>query len=84
MLDSDLVASVVDELKSEPAARNARVYVRALAGKVTVSGQVSCFTDKQRIDEAVRRIAGVDGLDTQISVKRFAFDAGALVLPARS
>ena len=72
MLDDELQAEGLEELRSEPAARLSRIYVRASDGTVTVSGQVASFSDKQRIDAAVLRVAGIKALDTQISIKRFA------------
>lgn len=72
MSDDELQAGVIDELRFEPAARKSRILVRARDGTVTLSGQVASFAEKQRIDGAIARVAGIKALDTQICIKRFA------------
>ena len=72
MSDEELQAEVLEELRSEPVTRKSRIYVRARDGTVTLSGQVSSFSEKQRLDAAALRVAGLKALDTQISIKRFA------------
>ena len=75
MSDEELQAEVVEELRSEPVTRKSRIYVRARDGTVTLTGQVSTFAEKQRLDAAVLRVAGLKALDTQISIRRFASGA---------
>ena len=72
MSDDELQTEIMEELRSEPAALRARIQVRASGGRVTLSGQVSSFSEKQKLDAAVLRVAGIKALDTQISIRRFA------------
>lgn len=72
MTDEELRADVLDELRSEPAPHRSRIYVYAREGTVTLAGQVATFAEKQKLDAAALRVAGVKALDTQISIRRFA------------
>ena len=69
MTDNSLQQAVLDELKWEPSVNAAHIGVTAKGGVVTLSGDVSSFTEKVAAARAARRVNGVKGVAEDIKVR---------------
>jgi osmotically-inducible protein OsmY len=67
--DRILKQSVLDELRWEPSVNEAHIGVTAQDGVVTLSGDVSSYTEKLAAERAVRRVYGVKGVAEDIEVR---------------
>lgn len=61
--------NVMDELECEPTIDAAHIGVAVEAGVVTLTGQVGNYSEKLRVEQAVRRVKGVKGIAEQIEVQ---------------
>jgi hypothetical protein len=68
MTDNSLQQAVLDELKWEPSVNAAHIGVTAKDGVVTLSGDVSSYTEKLAAARAARRVIGVKGVAEDIKV----------------
>jgi osmotically-inducible protein OsmY len=68
MTDNRLQQAVLDELKWEPSVNAAHIGVTAKDGVVTLSGNVSSYTEKLAAARAARRVNGVKGVAEDIKV----------------
>ena len=68
MTDNSLQQAVLDELKWEPSVNAAHIGVTAKGGVVTLSGDVSSYTEKLAAARAARRVIGVKGVAEDIKV----------------
>src|SRR5580658_1004258 len=68
MTDNSLQQAVLDELKWEPSVNAAHIGVTARDGVVTLSGDVSSYTEKLAAERATRRVYGVKGVVEDIKV----------------
>jgi osmotically-inducible protein OsmY len=68
MTDNSLQQAVLDELKWEPSVDAAHIGVTANNGVVTLSGDVSSYTEKLAAARAARRVNGVRGVAEDIKV----------------
>ena len=68
MTDNSLQQAVLDELKWEPSVNAAHIGVTAKGGVVTLSGDVSSYTEKLAAARAARRVNGVKGVAEDIKV----------------
>lgn len=67
--DSGLQQAVLDELKWEPSVNAAHIGVTAKDGVVTLTGDVSSYTEKLAAERAARRVYGVKGVAEDIKVR---------------
>jgi osmotically-inducible protein OsmY len=67
--DSQLQGDVLDELKWWPNVDAAHIGVVAKDGVVTLSGQVSQYTERQAAEDAAKVVYGVKALANDISVE---------------
>src|SRR5579872_4060073 len=66
--DKDLQHDVIDELDFDPSVDASRVGVAASSGIVTLTGSVPTYTEKLAAEEAVKRIAGVQGIANELKI----------------
>lgn len=71
--DSQLQQDVMAELKWEPAVHAAQVGVEVKNGVVTLTGEVSSYTEKWSAERAAQRVSGVKALAVEMQVKLSAF-----------
>jgi len=67
--DSQLQTDVLAELKWEPAVTAPQIGVEVKDGVVTLSGEVSSFAEKWHAEQATQRVAGVQALAVELTVK---------------
>jgi osmotically-inducible protein OsmY len=67
--DSDLRRDVERELEWEPSVDERRIGASVVDGIVTLTGEVSSYSEKWRAERAVERVAGVRGIANEIDVK---------------
>jgi osmotically-inducible protein OsmY len=67
--DSDLRRDVERELEWEPSVDERRIGVAVVDGIVTLTGEVSSYSEKWRAERAVERVAGVRGIANEVDVK---------------
>jgi osmotically-inducible protein OsmY len=67
--DHQIQQAVTDELSWEPSVISAHIGVRAEAGIVTLSGQVTNYAQKHAAETAVRRVRGVKAVVEEIEVR---------------
>lgn len=67
--DMQLKADVTAELAWEPAVNSAGIGVLVNDGVVTLTGHLNTFAEKVAAERAVRRVAGVRGLASELDVK---------------
>jgi osmotically-inducible protein OsmY len=67
--DSDLRRDVERELEWEPSVDERRIGASVIDGIVTLTGEVSSYSEKWRAERAVERVAGVRGIANEIDVK---------------
>lgn len=68
MGDSALVDLILESLQSNPYLTSRNLRFEANSGRVTLKGTVASFYQKQMAQEAVRRVAGVAGVENQLEV----------------
>jgi osmotically-inducible protein OsmY len=66
--DQELRARVVTYLTEQQVPALRRVSVNARAGRVTLSGRVSSFYEKQLVLNCRHQVAGIASLDDQVRV----------------
>lgn len=66
--DGQIQKDVIDEIKWEPAINSSAIGVSVYNGIVTLSGQVSTYSEKLHAEEAAKRIAGVKAIAEDIHV----------------
>lgn len=69
MNDTTLKQLVIDELKFEPSIDASDIGVAVENGIVTLSGHVSSFAHKAKVEEIVIRVRGVKGFAEEIEVR---------------
>ena len=67
--DTQLKKEVVDELEWDPSIQAQRVGVAVKDGVVVLTGQLDSFAEKDAVEAAVQRVAGVKAIAVEISVK---------------
>lgn len=67
--DIELQRDLLEELKWEPSLNPARIGISVKDGIVTLSGEVSSFTEKLTAEEAAKRVYGVRAVVNEIEVK---------------
>ncbi len=67
--DSQLQQDVMAELKWEPAVHAAQIGVEVKDGVVTLTGEVSSYTEKWDAERAAQRVHGVMALAVEMTVK---------------
>lgn len=67
--DSQLKKEVVDELEWDPAIQAQRVGVAVKDGVVVLTGQLDSFAEKDAVEAAVQRVAGVKAIAVEMGVK---------------
>ena len=67
--DSQLQQDVMAELKWEPAVHAEQIGVEVKNGVVTLSGEVSSYTEKWNAERAAQRVNGVKALAVELTVK---------------
>lgn len=67
--DSQLRHDVESELEWNPAVDEKRIGVAAEDGVITLTGEVSTFSEKREAERAVERVSGVRGIVNDIEVK---------------
>ncbi len=67
--DLELREAVEEELAWEPSIDARKIGVSVMDGIVTLTGQVSTYTEKWRAERAVERVKGVRGIVNDIEVK---------------
>jgi osmotically-inducible protein OsmY len=67
--DIDLRERVEEELGWEPGVDARRIGVAVLDGIVTLTGEVSTYTERWRAERTVERVEGVRGIANEIEVK---------------
>jgi osmotically-inducible protein OsmY len=67
--DDQLQEAVLAELRWEPSVHAAHIGVAALAGAVTLTGQVESYAEKHAAETAARRIKGVLAITQEIEVQ---------------
>ena len=70
--DSDLRHDVERELEWDPSIDERRIGVAVMDGVVTLTGEVSSFSEKWRAERAVERVDGVRGIVNELEVKLLA------------
>ncbi|MBS1523538.1 MAG: BON domain-containing protein [Bacteroidetes bacterium] len=66
--DAQIQKDVIEEIKWEPAITSSEIGVSVSNGIVTLSGQVSTYSEKLHAEEAAKRIAGVKAIAEDIHV----------------
>ena len=72
--DSELQRDVMDELKWEPGVDHEQIGVSVKSGVVTLSGDVSSYSEKLLAEQSARRVKGVRAIAEDLKV-RFPFQA---------
>jgi osmotically-inducible protein OsmY len=67
--DSELRRDVEKELEWEPSIDERRIGVAVVDGIVTLTGEVSSYSEKWKAERTVERVAGVRGIANEIEVK---------------
>jgi osmotically-inducible protein OsmY len=67
--DLDLRQDIEEELTWDSSVDARRIGVAVLDGIVTLTGEVTTYTDKWRAERAVERVKGVRGIANEIEVK---------------
>ena len=67
--DSQLQRDVGEELKWEPQVTASQIGVEVKDGVVTLSGEVSSFSEKWNAERAAQRVSGVNALAVDLKVK---------------
>src|SRR4051794_34754569 len=67
--DSELRHDVEKELEWDPAIDERRIGVAVLDGVVTLTGEVTTFSEKWRAERTVERVAGVRGVANELEVR---------------
>jgi osmotically-inducible protein OsmY len=67
--DSELRRDVEKELEWEPSIDERRIGVAVVDGIVTLTGEVSSYSEKWKAERTVERVAGVRGIANDIEVK---------------
>lgn len=60
---------ILDELEFEPSIEAAHIGVAVANGVVTLTGHVSTYSQKRKVEEVVRRVKGVRGIAEEIEVR---------------
>jgi osmotically-inducible protein OsmY len=71
--DTQLQSDVIAELKWQPSIHSSQIGVAVKDGVVTLSGEVSSYTEKMDAERAAQRVTGVKALAVSMSVKLSAF-----------
>lgn len=66
--DAQLKKDVLDELEWEPALNATRVGVAVDHGVVLLTGRLDTFAEKEAVEKAVRRVAGVKAMAVELQV----------------
>lgn len=66
--DAQLKKDVLDELEWEPALNATRVGVAVDHGVVLLTGHLDTFAEKEAVEKAVRRVAGVKAMAVELEV----------------
>jgi osmotically-inducible protein OsmY len=66
--DAQIQKDVIEEMKWEPAITSSEIGVSVSNGVVTLSGQVSTYSEKLHAEQAAKRIAGVKAIAEDIQV----------------
>jgi osmotically-inducible protein OsmY len=67
--DSELRRDVERELEWDPAVDERRIGVSVIDGVVTLTGQVSTYTERWKAERAVERVEGVRGVANELEVR---------------
>lgn len=67
--DTQLQQDVMAELKWDPSVHAAQIGVEAKDGVVTLSGEVSSYSEKWNAERAAQRVGGVGALAVELQVK---------------
>lgn len=67
--DAQLKKDVLDELEWDPSLNATRVGVAVNDGVVLLTGHLDTFAEKQAVEKAVRRVAGVKAMAVELDVK---------------
>lgn len=68
--DAQLKSDVTDELTWDPAVNANHIGVLVNDGVVTLTGHLDSFAEKQAVEHAARRVAGVRGLALELDVRQ--------------
>ncbi len=66
--DEQIQRDVIEELSWEPALDARQIGVTVQNGIVTLTGSVSCLTEKLAAEEAVKRVKGVKAVAEEIAL----------------
>lgn len=66
--DKELQHDVIDELDFDPSVDASRIGVAAAGGIVTLTGSVPTYAEKLAAEEAVKRVAGVQGIANELEI----------------
>jgi osmotically-inducible protein OsmY len=69
MYDPQLIRRIVAELEAEPTADVSRVDLNIADGRVTLTGSVATFRQKNTVESAVRNVRGVESVVNLIEVE---------------
>lgn len=69
MTDAELERDVTDRIKWEPNSTPAQIGVTAVAGMVTLTGEVGTHVEKWAIGRTALRVPGVASLADEIAIK---------------
>jgi osmotically-inducible protein OsmY len=69
MQDTSLRQDIIDELEFEPSIDAAHIGVAVESGVVTLTGHVSTYAEKMKIESVVMRVKGVKGIAEEIEVR---------------
>jgi osmotically-inducible protein OsmY len=75
MSNEELRKNAADELFWDPKIDSSSIAVGTDAGKVTLRGTVGSFREKRAAKQAVERLAGVTGVENELSVRLMTDDA---------
>ena len=67
--DKELKRDVEQELEWEPSIDERRLAVSVVDGIVTVSGEVSSYAEKWKVERTIERLAGVRGIVNELEVR---------------
>ncbi len=67
--DAEIRRDIEDELEWEPSIDARQIGVSVVDGIVTLSGEVSSYTEKWRAERVAERVAGVRGIANEIQVR---------------
>ena len=67
--DSELRRNVEKELEWDPAIDERRIGVAVIDGVVTLTGEVTTYSEKWKAERTVERVAGVRGVANELEVR---------------